>query len=394
MEFRLSDDGERFRRKVSDWLQRHLPAGWGTSAFPAPETMEDEIAFAKTWLRELNEGGWAGLSWPKEYGGRGSSLIEQLIYHEEYARVRAPSLMSLGVGIALVGPTLMHHGTEEQRKRYLPKMLSGEEIWCQGFSEPNSGSDLASLRTRAEIHGDEIVINGQKIWTSYARLAQWCILLVRTDPSAPKHKGITYVLLDMTTPGITIRPLREMTGHSWFNEVFFDNVRVPRANVVGEIDRGWQITMTTLGHERSIGAPHSRLMEELKDLIRLAKARSAAGRVQDPRMRQKVAQHFIETEILRFSDYRMITQVLRNGQPGPEGSILKLFLSELDQRMKDTAVEVEGPYSQLVKGSPQAIENGRWQHELLWSRAATIYAGTSEVQRNIISQRVLGLPRA
>jgi alkylation response protein AidB-like acyl-CoA dehydrogenase len=394
MEFRLSDDGERFRRKVSDWLQRHLPAGWETPAFRTPETMEDEMAFAKCWLRELNEGGWAGLSWPKEYGGRGASPIEQLIYHEEYARVRAPSLMSLGVGNALVGPTLMHHGTEEQKRRFLPKILSGDEIWCQGFSEPNSGSDLASLRTRAEIHGDELVINGQKIWTSYARFAQWCILLVRTDPSAPKHKGITYVLLDMTTPGITIRPLREMTGHSWFNEVFFDNVRVPRANVVGEIDRGWQITMTTLGHERSIGAPHARLMEELKDLIRLAKARSAAGRVQEPRMRQKIAQHFIETEILRFSDYRMITQVLRNGQPGPEGSILKLFLSELDQRMKDTAVEVEGPYSQLVKGSPRAIDDGRWQHELLWSRAATIYAGTSEVQRNIISQRVLGLARA
>jgi alkylation response protein AidB-like acyl-CoA dehydrogenase len=393
MEFRLSDDGERFRRKVSDWLQRHLPAGWGTPAFRAPETMEDEMAFAKSWLSELNEGGWAGLSWPKEYGGRGASPIEQLIYHEEYARVRAPSLMSLGVGNALVGPTLMHHGTEEQKKRFLPKILSGDEIWCQGFSEPNSGSDLASLRTRAEIHGDELVINGQKIWTSYAHFAQWCILLVRTDPSAPKHKGITFVLLDMTTPGINIRPLREMTGHSWFNEVFFDDVRVPRANVVGEIDRGWQITMTTLGHERSIGAPHARLMEELKDLIRLAKARSAAGRVQDPRLRQKIAQHFIETEILRFSDYRMITQVLRNGQPGPEGSILKLFLSELDQRMKDTAVEVEGPYSQLVKESPQAIEDGRWQHELLWSRAATIYAGTSEVQRNIISQRVLGLPR-
>jgi len=394
MEFRLSDDGERFRRKVSDWLQRHLPAGWGTPAFRAPQTMEDEMAFAKSWLRELNEGGWAGLSWPKEYGGRGASPIEQLIYHEEYARVRAPSLMSLGVGNALVGPTLMHHGTEEQKKRFLPKILSGDEIWCQGFSEPNSGSDLASLRTRAEIHGDELVINGQKIWTSYARFAQWCILLVRTDPTAPKHKGITYVLLDMTTPGITIRPLREMTGQSWFNEVFFDNVRVPRANVVGEIHRGWQITMTTLGHERSIGAPHARLMEELKDLIRLAKARSAAGRVQEPRMRQRIAQHFIETEILRFSDYRMITQVLRNGQPGPEGSILKLFLSELDQRMKDTAVEVEGPYSQLVKGSPRAIDDGRWQHELLWSRAATIYAGTSEVQRNIISQRVLGLPRA
>ena len=394
MEFRLSDDGERFRRKVCDWLLRHLPPGWGTPAFWAPRTMEEQVAFAKDWLRTLNDGGWAGLSWPKEYGGRGSSLLEQLIFQEEYARVRAPSLMSLGVGISLVGPTLMHHGTEPQKRRFLPRMLCGDEIWCQGFSEPNAGSDLASLRTRAEVRGDELVINGQKIWTSYARFAQWCILLVRTNPTAPKHKGITYVLLDMATPGVTIRPLREITGHSWFNEVFFDDVRVPRANVVGEIDRGWQITITTLGHERSIGAPHSRLMEELKDLIRLAQSRTAAGHVDDPRLRQRIAQHFIETEIMRFSGYRLVTQLLRTGQPGPEGSVLKLFLSELDQRIKDTAVEVEGPYSQLAAGSPQAIEDGRWQHELLWSRAATIYAGSSEVQRNIVSQRVLGLPRA
>jgi len=394
MEFRLSEEEERFRKKIGDWLDRHLPAGWGTPAFRAPETMEEEVAFTKGWLRKLDEGGWAGLSWPKEYGGRGSSLVEQLIYHEEYARRRAPSLMSLGVGIALVGPTLIHHGTEAQKKRFLPKILSGEELWCQGFSEPNSGSDLASLRTRAEIVGDELVINGQKIWTSYARFAQWCILLVRTNPSAPKHKGITYVLLDMSTPGITIRPLREMTGHSWFNEVFFDGVRVPRANVVGAIDAGWQITMTTLGHERSVGAPHSRLMEELKDLIRLARSLAPGARIADPVLRQKIAQHFIETEIMRFSGYRTLTQVIRSGQPGPEGSILKLFWSELDQRMKDTAIEVEGAYSHLAKGSPWAVEDGRWQHELLWARAATIYAGTSEVQRNIVAGRVLGLPRA
>jgi alkylation response protein AidB-like acyl-CoA dehydrogenase len=394
MEFRPSEAEQRFRDEVSGWLRRHLPAGWGTAAFRAPQTMEEEVAFARSWLRTLHEGGWAGLSWPKEYGGRGCSLLEQLIYHEEYARVRAPSLMSLGVGIALVGPTVIHHGTEQQKKRFLPKMLSGDEIWCQGFSEPNSGSDLASLRTRAELRGDELVINGQKIWTSYARFARWCILLVRTDPTAPKHKGITYVLVDMTTPGITIRPLREMTGHSWFNEVFFDEVRVPRANIVGEINRGWQISLTTLGHERSVGAPHARVMEELKDLIRLAKSRVGEGSVADPGFRQKIAQHYIDAEILRFCGYRMVTEIVRKGQPGPEGSILKLFLSELDQRIKDTAVELEGPYSHLVADSPHAIENGRWQHELLWSRAATIYAGTSEVQRNIISQRVLGLPRA
>ena len=393
MEFRLSAGEERFRGEISEWLDASLPAGWGTPAFRLPDSMEGEVEFTKGWLRKLHQGGWAGISWPKEYGGRSASMVENLIFHEEYARRRAPSLMSLGVGIPLVGPTLIHHGTDEQKRRFLPKMLSGEEIWCQGFSEPNSGSDLASLKTRAEIHGDELIVTGQKIWTSYAVFAQWCILLVRTDFSAPKHKGITYVLLDMKTPGITIRPLKEMTGHAWFNEVFFDSVRIPRANVIGGLNTGWQITMTTLGHERSVGAPHTRLMEELKDLIRLAKSRTPGGRIDDPVLRQKLAQHFIETETMRFSGYRTITEVLRNGKPGAEGSILKLFWSELDQRMKDTAVEVEGLYSQLVKGSGRSIDDGRWQHELLWSRAATIYAGTSEVQRNIVAQRVLGLPR-
>ncbi|MGH7858868.1 MAG: acyl-CoA dehydrogenase family protein, partial [Candidatus Binatia bacterium] len=205
MEFRLDEEEERFRAKVSDWLTKNLPAGWGTPVFRMPEAMEEEVAFARQWQRKLYDGGWAGIAWPKEYGGRGASLVEQLVFNEEYARLRAPSMMSLGVGVPLVGPTLIHHGTDEQKRRFLPKILSGEELWCQGFSEPNSGSDLASLRTQADVHGDELVVNGQKIWTSYARFAQWCILLVRSDSSGAKHKGITFVLLDMTTPGITIR---------------------------------------------------------------------------------------------------------------------------------------------------------------------------------------------
>lgn len=393
MEFRLSEAEERFRAKVADWLERNLPPGWGTPAARAPATMEDEVAFAKAWQRKLHDGGWAGIAWPKEYGGRGASPVEQLIFNEEYARKRAPSLMSLGVGVPLVGPTLIRHGTDEQKKRHLPKLLAGEELWCQGFSEPNSGSDLASLKTRADVVGDELVVNGQKIWTSYARFAQWCILLVRTDFQVPKHEGITYLLLDMKTPGITIRPLVEITGHAWFNEVFLDNVRVPRANVVGGVNEGWQITMTTLGHERSVGAPHTRLMEELRDVIAMAKRRSTDGSVRHPVLRQRIAQHYVETQILRFSGYRTLTEVMRNGRPGPEGSVLKLFWSELDQRMKDTALDVEGPYAALAKGSPHAVDDGRWQHDLLWSRAATIYAGTSEVQRNIVAQRVLGLPR-
>jgi alkylation response protein AidB-like acyl-CoA dehydrogenase len=394
MEFRLNEEEESFRRELSDWLDRNLPAGWGTPLHRKPATMDEEVVLARAWQRKLYDGGWAGISWPKEYGGRGATLIQQLIYQEEMARHRAPSSITLGVGIPLVGPTIIHHGTAAQKTVHLPRILAGEHMWCQGFSEPNSGSDLASLKTRGELVGDELVVNGQKIWTSYARYAEWCILLVRTDPNvAKKHQGITFALLDMKTPGITIRPLVEMTGHAWFNEVFFDNVRIPRANILGELNKGWEITMTTLGHERGVGTPHARIRMELEEILRMAKARGEGESITDPLLRQRFAQHWIESEILRLATYRSITETMRKGQPGPEGSILKLFWSELDQRIKETALEAEGPYAALAAGSERAVDAGRWQHELLWSRAGTIYAGTSEVQRNILGQRVLGLPR-
>lgn len=393
MDFRLTPELERFRRTFAEWLRRNLPSGWGTPAFESPATLGDEVAFTRGWLGRLAAGGWAAISWPEEYGGRAASPLEQLVYAEEYYRQRAPSLLPMGVGIPLVGPTLIHHGTAEQKRRFLPRILTGEDLWCQGFSEPNAGSDLAGLRTRADPDGDDLVITGQKIWTSYAMFAQWCILLVRTDFAAPKHKGITFVLLDMASPGITIRPLVEMTGKAWFNEVFFDGVRVPRANVIGEINRGWEITMTTLGHERGSTSPHPRARQELGDLIGLARRLSPSGRVDDPLMRQRLAQHFVEMEVLRLNSYRAIGEFARRGTPGPEGSILKLFWSEADQRMKDTALEIQGAHALLDKGAAHAWDHGRWQYELLWSRAATIYAGTSEVQRNILAQRVLGLPR-
>jgi alkylation response protein AidB-like acyl-CoA dehydrogenase len=393
MDFRLTKEAEAFRNEIATWLRANLPPDWGSPDYAYPETIEAEIEFARQWQRKLYEGGWAGIAWPKEYGGRGATLIEQLIYLEEYARHRGPSPLPMGVGIPLVGPTLIHHGTDAQKRRFLPKILSGEELWCQGFSEPNAGSDLAALKARGQIEGDEIVVNGQKIWTSYARFAQWCILLVRTDFNAAKHKGITFVLLDMASPGITIRPLVEMTGHAWFNEVFFDNVRIPRENIVGELNQGWQITMTTLGHERGASAPHARTMQELRDLFDTARRHSPAGRIDDPRLRQSLSRHYVDMEVLRFNVYRTVTDTMRRGVPGPQGSILKLLWSETDQEIKETAAALQGPHSQLVQGSPHAIDRGRWQHELLWSRAATIYAGTSEVQRNIIAQRVLGLPR-
>jgi alkylation response protein AidB-like acyl-CoA dehydrogenase len=395
MDFRLTAEQARFQREVREWLLANLPAGWGTASYPKPETPGDKVAFMRQWYRRLHDGGWAGLHWPREYGGRGATPIEQFLFAEEYTRLGAPAMIDIGVGPGLVGPTLIHHGTEEQKRRFLPAILRGDEVWCQGFSEPNAGSDLANCRTRADLDGDTFHVNGQKIWTSYARHADWCILLVRTDPNAPKHKGMTFLLLDMKTPGITIRPLVEMTGVAWFNEVFFDDVRIPRTRMVGGLNEGWQIAITTLSHERGGSAPHARLAAELRDLIAVAKAldREGGPATSDPLVRQRLAQTWIETDIVRLVAYRQVSEVMRTGKPGPEGSYLKLLWSEADQRMKDLGIDLEGPYADLDRGSPRSIDGGRWQYEYLWSRAASIYAGTSEVQRNIIAQRVLGLPR-
>jgi len=392
MEFRLSSAEEAFRAEVRAWLQANLPPGWGTPAYREPRSGAEQIAASKAWQATLHDGGWAGITWPRQYGGRGATLVEQLIFNEECAAANAPDSINLAVALGLVGPTLMACGTPEQQARFLPRILRGDDIWCQGFSEPNAGSDLAGLKTRGEVRGDAIVVSGQKIWTSFAQYADWCILVVRTNPGAArKHDGLSFLLVDMHSPGITIRPLVEMTGEAWFNEVFFDEVRVPRANVVGAIDRGWDVVLTTLAHERGGAAPHARLRRELRALLALARRSRRAAR--EPRTRQQLAQIAIEVQIARLTAYRNVTVIQRTGKPGPEGSILKLFWSELEQRMMDVAGEMLGPYAALVRGETRADDDGMWARELLWTRSATIYAGTSEVQRNIIAQRVLGLPR-
>jgi alkylation response protein AidB-like acyl-CoA dehydrogenase len=394
IDFASSPEEEAFRASVREWLAANLPAGWGTSRYAKPRGAEEKVAFARTWQRVLYDGGWSGLSWPKEYGGRDLTPLQHLIFNEEYVGAGAPDLIDIGVGPGLTGPTLIHHGTDWQKRRFLEPILRGDEVWCQGFSEPGSGSDLASLRTRGELDGDHVVVNGQKVWTSYARFAEWCILIVRTNQTAPKHRGLTFLLLDMKTPGITVRPLVEMTGVAWFNEVFFENVRVPRELVVGEIDRGWEISMTTLSHERGSNIPYPRIRLELDRLLTLARMRSLdVPLAADPVLRQELAQIAIETEILRASTYRNVFEIMRNGQPGPGGSMLKLYWSELEQRLMQLATQLEGPYAVLDEHAPQAYDEGRWQYGVLWSRAASIYAGTSEVQRNIMSQRTLGLPR-
>ena len=395
MDLNFSPEQEQFRAKVQAFLRDNLPPGWGKAGFrPEGMSMTD---FLRDWQRRLYEGGFLGMAWPKEFGGQGASQIEMAIFNEEVARVRAPAPLNV-LGLTMAAPTIITYGTDDQKKRYLSKILSCEEIWCQGFSEPNSGSDLAAARTRAELQGDEFIVNGQKVWTTLGHIADWCMLVVRTDPDAPKHRGLSYLLVDMKSPGITVRPLRQMTGESEFNEMFFEDVHVPRQNLLGGLNEGWRVATTTLMNERGTTALASVMryrivFDEILDLVR-SMQRNGGPATTDPSVRQRLAQFYVELEMLRFTSYRAFSQILRGGNPGPEGSISKLAWSELNQRMQEFVIELEGPASQLVKGSPYAVQGGRWQHHFLRSRANTIEGGTSEIQRNIIAERVLGLPRA
>jgi len=380
---------EPFRGELRAWLQVNPPG-------PEPQALDDWVAHGKAWQRRLYEGGWCGVSWPAEYGGRGASLIEQIIFQEEMARAGTPQLINLA-GLTMGGPVLIAHGTEAQKQRHLRPILAADEIWCQGFSEPNAGSDLAALTTRAVLDGDHFVVNGQKVWTSFAAYADWCMLLVRTDPTAPKHRGITFLLVDMHSPGITVRPLRQISGDEDFNEVFFTDVRVPRDQVVGAVNHGWQIAITTLMHERQTLTFSRQLQSRvaLDALLALARAwptpqAPLAGR---PLARQQLAAAYIDSEAMKYTALRHLTRVLRGGEPGPEGSLEKLFWSELFQRMLENAVGLIGPFGQLVAGEPDAVDDGRWPHLMLYSRGRTIAAGSSEIQRTIIAERVLGLPR-
>jgi alkylation response protein AidB-like acyl-CoA dehydrogenase len=395
MDLTFTPEQEAFRARVQKFLRDNLPPGWGQAGFrPQGMTMTE---FLKDWQRRLYDNGFLGMAWPKEFGGQGASQIEMAIYNEEVARVRAPGPLNV-LGISMAGPTIITYGTGAQKQRYLSKILDCEEIWCQGFSEPNSGSDVAAAKTRAELRGDEFIVNGQKVWTTLAHIADWCMLLVRTDPEAPKHRGLSYLLVDMKTPGVTVKPLRQMTGESEFNEVFFDDVRVPRENLLGGLNEGWRVATTTLMNERGTAALASVMryrivFNEIADLAR-STMRNGAPATDDPNIRQQLAQFYVDLETMRFTAYRTFSKILKGGNPGPEGSISKLAWSELNQRMQEFVMALEGPASQLVKGSPYAVQSGRWQHHFLRSRANTIEAGTSEIQRNIIAERVLGLPKA
>ena len=394
MDLNLTPEETKFRDELRTWLEANVPKDWGEWR---EKPLEESFPYLRAWQRKLYEGGWAAVSWPKEYGGRGATLMEQSLFWEEMARVEAPP-MANSLGLGLIGPTIIAYGTDEQKKRFIPKILSAEEIWCQGFSEPNAGSDLAALQTEARLEGDHYVVNGQKVWTSYGWIGNWCELVVRTDSNVPKHKGLSVLLIDMKSPGVEVRPLKQMTGESEFNEIFFRDVRVPVANLLGKVNDGWNVAVSTLMYERgSYGARlHLIFKRAITRLIELSHKFQKNGHpaAQDPITRQKLAQCYAEIEIMRWNQLRAFSRVTATGVPGPEGSIQKIFWSELNQRVQQIAQEIFGPYGQLLAGDKNAVDNGIWSYGYLRTRGNTIEAGTSEVQRNIIGHFVLGLPRS
>jgi alkylation response protein AidB-like acyl-CoA dehydrogenase len=396
MDFDFTPDQQAFRAEVRGWLAEHVPADLKGRGFASSRADRAEVDRLREWQLTLHKAGYVGIDWPAEYGGRGASIMEQIILYEEMSRAQSPQPVNRG-GLSMLGPTLMKHGTTAQRTAHLAKILTGEEIWCQGFSEPNAGSDLANLQTRAVLDGDWYVLNGQKVWTSMAHVADWGFFLVRTDPDAPKHKGISFILIDMKTPGLSIRPLRQITGEAEFNEVFLENARVPAGNVVGKVNEGWGVALTTLAYERDVLTMirHISLRTALERLVALAKRTIKHGRPasQDPVMRQKIASLAVAERCLQLNGYRSLTRILHGKAPGPEGSTSKLFWSQVDQDLADVATEVIGPYSQIAAPSPLAPDEGQWEFYALLARGSGIRAGTSEILRNILGERVLGLPK-
>jgi alkylation response protein AidB-like acyl-CoA dehydrogenase len=386
----FSAEQRDFREEVRTWLAEHKPTE------PRPSDAAGIRAYDTQWQRTQYDGGWAGISWPKEYGGRGLSLLEQLIWYEEYGRAGLRSLDSTFVGLNHAGPTLIQCATPEQKAAHLLPILRGDVLWCQGFSEPEAGSDLASLRTRAVIDGEDLVVSGQKIWTSSAFVADWQELLVRTDPSAAKHHGITWAICDMRSPGIDVRPIRSMDGESEFCEVFYDEVRIPLGNVVGELNDGWRVAMSTLSFERGTAftASQVRLASTVEHLIDLAAQRPGPlGRgtaLTDESLAVRLATARAEVAALRAMTYAVISRGVRSDRPGPEGSIVKLYFSEVEKRVARLSMDVLGPDSLYFVSK---WLSGGWTGDYLRSYASSIGGGTSEIQRNIIGERVLGLPR-
>jgi alkylation response protein AidB-like acyl-CoA dehydrogenase len=372
----LSPQEQAFRDELRSWLEENNPGD-------EPAGDEAAFEFRRRWQRQLADAGWAGLSWPEEYGGRGATLIEQAIFNEEISRAKAPSVANV-LGLVMGGPVVIAHGTDEQKKRYLKPILTAEEIWCQGFSEPDSGSDLASLKTKAVKSNGEWIVSGQKVWTTFAHEAKWCMLVARTDQDAPKHKGLTYFLMDMEQEGVEVKPLHQITGEAEFNEIFMDEARIPDENIVGGEGNGWMVAITTLMHERvGIGLGSAVQLKialgELMDVIR------ERGLEEDPIIRQRVAQIYIEAETIRLNASRGLTRTMKTGIPGPEGSLTKWQWSDANQALTELAMDVRGIEAPIV--------DDHWTYRFLRARANSIEGGTTEILKNIVAERVLGLPK-
>src|SRR3954449_8812787 len=372
----LSPSEQEFRDELRGWLEENHPG-------EEPQGDNEAFEFRRGWQRKLHEQGYAGLSWPKEYGGRGATLIEQAIFGEELTRAKAPAAANV-LGLAMGGPVVIAHGTDEQKQRYLEPILSAKEIWCQGFSEPDSGSDLASLKTRAVKDNGDWVVTGQKVWTTFAHKAKWCMLVARTDSDVPKHQGLTYFLMDMEQEAVQIRPLRQITGEAEFNELFIEEARIPDENVVGGVGNGWMVAITTLMNERAgLGAAAAASVRmALEELKQLAHERGAD---EGPIIRQRLAQLTIEVELLRLNSWRGLTAIMKHGVPGPEGSLPKWQWGEINQALTELAVD--------ILGEEGAYWDSPWTYRVLRSRANSIEGGTTEILKNIIAERVLGLPK-
>lgn len=387
MDLGFTESQQAFREQARVWLEQHVPE----EGLPSMDTAEG-FARHRDWERTLHDGGWSVVSWPTEYGGRGADLVEWLVFEEEYYRAGAPGRVNQN-GIFLLGPTIMDVGSPEQRARFLPAMASGEEIWCQGWSEPDAGSDLAAIRSRAEMDGGELVLNGQKTWCSRGAFADWMFALFRSDPGAERHRGLTFVLVPMSAPGVTVRPIAQLDGEAGFAEVFLDDVRVPLANVLGEVGQGWRVAMATAGFERglSLRSPgrFSKTAERLVDLYRHHGARANA----DPSVRDDVVSAWMDAEAYRLHTYWTVSRLLAGETIGPEASLNKLWWSEMDLRMHEVALRIAGPTSFMTSGATGALDGGRWLDGYLFSLAGPIYAGTNEIQRNVVADRVLALPR-
>jgi hypothetical protein len=396
-------EAEAFRKEVRGWLEDNLPDEWFEPGFrlSGPE----REAFNLDWIQKLRAGGWICASWPKEYGGKGLSLIEQVVLNEEFARAQAPMRADF-FGDTLVGPTILQWGTEEQKREFIPKILDGTIAWCQGFSEPDAGSDLASLKTRADLDGDEWVVHGQKVWTTQAQFADFIFLLARTDPEAPKHQGISYLLVPMKQPGVEVRPIRQIDGSSEFNEVFFTGARCPRENVVGGENNGWKVAMTTLGFERGASSTtgHRRFARELDHIIDHARR---TGRNTDPEVRQGLARAWSKVKIMQVNGYRSLTDALHGtNHAAALGATHKMFWSEYHRDVMDLAIDILGSDGQVLTGPGQdgdvlmrprrgatSYPVNDLQASFFFSRSETIWGGTAEIQRNIVGERVLGLPK-